>query len=507
LTAFDVIEPFYIRRGFEPAWNDSVRAQALIAIVRDSVDDGLTPDDYHFTSLVRMANELGQSSATNLLRAQFDILMTEAAIRLGYHFAFGKVDPVTFDAGWNLERRVPGFDPAAEIEEMLSSPDLVARIREQRPTQSLYTALRQELVRYNAIARRGGWKAIPAGVALKLGVADPRVPALRARLAVTGELPESVAAGGSTIYDVDLVAAVREFQRRMGLMADGIVGAGTLEQLNVPIEQRIRTLRVNLDRGRVLLFDLPSRFVVVNIASQLMYFVRDGQFEWNSRVQVGKAYRQTPEYRSEINYLVFNPTWTVPPGIIKGDILPAAKRDPQSIARKGLRVFDSGGREVSPSAVDWSRFSSGNIPYTLRQDPGPTNALGRVKFMFPNPHAVYLHDTPSQSLFDKDARLTSSGCVRVAQPFELAEILLNDPVKWSRANIDAAVDTGKLQNVTLTRPVPVLMVYWTAWVDSSGALQFRPDAYGRDAKWSKGLDEPFRFRKRSNSKQSSKLKL
>jgi murein L,D-transpeptidase YcbB/YkuD len=264
--------------------------------------------------------------------------------------------------------------------------------------------------------------------------------------------------------------------------------------LNIPVEQRIRTLRVNMDRGRVLLFDLPQQFVVVNIASQQVEVVKDGQFVWNSRAQVGKEYRQTPEYRSEIDYLVFNPTWTVPPGIIKSDILPAAKRDPASITRKGLKVLDRSGREVAPSSVKWSSYSGGNIPYTLRQDPGPSNALGLVKFMFPNPYAVYLHDTPSKSLFDKDERMTSSGCVRVERPFELARILLDDSVKWNDANIDATVKAGTLRNVTLARRMPVLLVYWTAWVDADGAVHFRSDSYGRDAKWSQGLDEPFRFR-------------
>lgn len=499
LAAFAVIEQFYAARGFAPVWSDATRVQVLLDAVRDSVDDGLTPADYHFTQLVRMVNELAQPATTDYQRAEFDILMTEAAIRLGYHLGFGKVDPVTLNSGWNLERHIPGFDPVVEIQKALTSPDLAARIRDERPTLPLYLALRRELARFNAIALRGGWRAIAPGAALKPGVSDPRVPVLRERLAITGDLSEADAAAAASsadpnVYDEPLVAAVLEFQRRMGLATDGVVGAGTLAQLNIPVEQRIRTLRVNLDRCRVLLFDLPPQFVVVNIASQQVYVAKDGKLEWNSRAQVGKEYRQTPEYRSEINYLVLNPTWTVPPGIIKNDILPAAKRDAESITRKGLRVIDSAGRDVEPSSVDWSRFSTGNIPYTLRQDPGPTNALGRVKFMFPNPYAVYLHDTPSKSLFEKNDRLTSSGCVRVERPFELAEILLNDPVKWSRANIDAAIQAGKLQNVTLPQRVPILLVYWTAWVDGSGALNFRPDVYGRDARWSKGLDEPFRFR-------------
>jgi L,D-transpeptidase YcbB len=497
IAALEMIESFYTRRGFEPVWSDPARAQVLINAVRDSADDGLSPGDYHFSSLVRMANEVAQPGATDFQRAEFDILMTDAAIRFGYHMWFGKVDPTTFDPGWNMARRVPGFDPVVEIEEALASPDLAARILDHRPNQPLYVALKRELARFNKIALGGGWEAIPAGASMKPGADDPRIPALRARLVATGELTEAAAtaAAGSTLYDAALEQAVREFQRRMGMTADGVVGAGTLAELNVPVEQRIRQLRVNLDRGRVLLYDLPPEFVVVNIASQEVHFAREGKVVWTSRAQVGKQYRQTPEYRSAINYLVFNPTWTVPPGIIRNDILPAAKRDPMSITRKGLRVIDSSGREVSPASVDWSRFNSGNIPYTLRQDPGPANALGRVKFMFPNPHAVYLHDTPSRAAFELDTRTTSSGCVRVEKPFDLAERLLNDPVKWSRANIDAAVQAGNLQNVTLAKPVPVLLAYWTAWVDAGGALHFRPDVYGRDAKWSKALDAPFSFRR------------
>ena len=497
IAALGVIDSFYTRRGFAPAWNEPAKAQALLAAVRESGEDGLTPRDYHFAALEQMAADIGRPNATDHQRADFDILMTDAAIRLGYHLWFGKVDPVRFDAGWNLARRVPGLDPAEEIEKALATPDLAATIRQQRPDLPMYDGLKRELARYHAIAMRGGWKRISAGATLRPGQTDARVPALRTRLGMTGELPTDATpsdAAAAEVYDPALVQAVREFQTRTGSTADGVVGPATLAELNVSVDQRIRQLRVNLDRGRVLLHDLPSEFVVVNIASQEVYYARDRKVIWSSRAQVGKQSRQTPEYRSDINYLVFNPTWTVPPGIIRNDILPAAKRDPASITRKGLKVLDSSGREVAPSSVNWQRFTSGNIPYTLRQDPGPSNALGRVKFMFPNPYAVYLHDTPSRSLFAVDTRTTSSGCVRVEKPFELAELLLDDPRQWSRAQIDQAVASERLRNVTLAKRVPVLLVYWTAWVDRNGVLNFRSDVYGRDAKWSKALDEPFRFR-------------
>jgi len=234
--------------------------------------------------------------------------------------------------------------------------------------------------------------------------------------------------------------------------------------------------------------------VVVNIAGYTAYLVRGQDIAWSGRVQVGKPYRKTPLFRSEINYLVFNPTWTVPPGIIAKDMLPAAKADPSSLTRRGLKVLDSGGREVDPASVDWSRFKSGHIPYTLRQDPGPNNSLGRVKLMFPNAYFVYLHDTPSQALFDRAERAFSSGCVRVERALELAALVLDEPDRWNAQSIARVIQGGKLQNVTLKRRMPVLLAYWTTWVDPEGRVNFRRDLYGQDAKWAESLDAPFRVR-------------
>ena len=318
---------------------------------------------------------------------------------------------------------------------------------------------------------------------------------MRARLIASGDLDQS-AASASLDYDAQLEAAVRSFQERMGLASDGVIGAGTIAELNVPIADRITQLRVNLDRGRVLLQDLPDEFVIVNIAGFTVYYVRGQQVVWQSRAQVGKPYRRTPIFRSEISYLVLNPTWTVPPGIIEKDILPAAKGDPASITRKGLRVLDAQGREHDPASIDWSRYRSGHIPYTLRQDPGPSNALGRVKLMFPNPYQVYLHDTPSQGLFDRNDRAFSSGCVRIERALELAELVLDDPDRWNAASIANAIGQGTLRNITLKKRVPVLLAYWTAWVDPKGRLNFRRDLYGQDAQWAHALEERFTVRAR-----------
>ena len=491
----DQVQEFYARRGFRPAWGNASNAEQLRRALADSYADGLNPADYHLPVLEELSTQVTQASATPILRAQYDVLLTEALLRLAYHVSFGKVDPETFDAQWNYGRTLASTDVAEEVEQALAAEDIYRRVEALKPTHTLYVELRHELAQYRAAAEKKDWPTIAPGGSLKPGVSDARVPALRARLIASGDM-DAAAASDSLDYDATLENAVRNFQQRMGLESDGVAGPGTIAELSVPLADRIRQLRVNLDRGRVLLQDLPDEFVVVNIAGFTVYFVRGQHIVWHSRVQVGKPYRRTPIFRSEINYLVFNPTWTVPPGIILNDILPAAKRDPASITRKGLKVLDANGRELNPESIDWSRFTSGHIPYTLRQDPGPSNALGRVKLMFPNPYLVYLHDTPSQALFERAERTFSSGCVRVERALELAELVLDDPDRWNKDAIARVLALGQPQNVTLRQKIPVLLTYWTSWVDPQGRMNFRHDIYGQDAKWAQALDEEFKVRAR-----------
>ena len=487
-----LIHRFYAQRDFRPAWDRPGVVNDLHRALRDSRSEGLDPKDYYTMQLEAMEKDIRSGKASAELHAQFDVLNTEALLRLGYHLSFGKVDPHSFDSQWNFGRTLEGLDVAQQIERALDSDDVYNRIEALKPSHYLYVNLRDELARYRMIDAAGGWKAIPEGPALKTGMADARVPALRARLRATGDIGNSTS--DLRTFDAELDRAVRIFQERMGLDPDGVAGARTITELNIPVAARIEQIRINLDRGRVLLQDLPNEFVVVNVAGYQVFFVRDLKVVWRSRVQVGKPYRRTPIFRSQITYLVFNPTWTVPPGIIANDILPEARRDPASITRRGLKVLDRAGREMDPAAVDWSMFRSGNIPYTLRQDPGPKNALGRVKFMFPNDYAVYLHDTPSTNLFDAADRSFSSGCVRVENPLEFARLLLDDPA-WDDAAIKQATESGRIQNVTLKKKIPVLLTYWTAWVDPEGRVNFRRDIYGQDSAWGKGLAGQFTIRR------------
>jgi murein L,D-transpeptidase YcbB/YkuD len=217
---------------------------------------------------------------------------------------------------------------------------------------------------------------------------------------------------------------------------------------------------------------------------------------WRSRVQVGKPYRQTPVFKSLITYLELNPTWTVPPGILAKDILPAVKKDPNYLKDRNIRVIDRTGKVINQDTIDWSKYSGRNFPYRLRQDPGPGNALGLIKIMFPNDHLVYIHDTPSKSLFKRAERAFSSGCIRTEKPFELAEIILNDPDKWNQESFKRILDSGQTQKIRLPKPFPVLLFYWTAAVEPDGRVRFKKDPYKRDVKVLEGLNGEFKFRKR-----------
>jgi L,D-transpeptidase YcbB len=491
-----VVPDFYERREFQLAWVKQSSIEDLFRAIRESDADGLDPRDYHLAALERLRREVEATSTPSpTMLADFDILLTDALVRLGYHLMFGKVDPERLDPSWNMSREIIGFEPAVTIQRALDSESLYQAIDHEKPKHMFYTELKAALATYRAIKAAGGWPQIQSGPSLKPGMHDERIPTLRRRLSLTGDLaPRS--ADQSWAFDGALVEAVKTFQRRHGLAADGAIGRATLVALNVPVEERIQQLRVNLERGRWILHNLENTFVVVNVAGYHSYYVKDGRMVWQGRAQVGRPLRQTPSFKAEMTYLVFNPTWTVPPTILAQDYLPFLKQDPGYVQRKGLKVIDRTGRSVDPGQVDWSRYSASYSPYLLRQDPGPRNALGRVKFIFPNDHAVFLHDTPNQKLFDRTERAFSSGCIRVENALELARLLLNDEEQWDRKAIDRVIRSGKTRTIFLQDSVPVLLLYWTAWIGPDGRVNFGHDLYDRDKLVQKGLASDFRFRKR-----------
>lgn len=492
VASHEVLPDIYNELDFDPLWTPERVAQLIRMIGIGAPAEGLLARDYHYKVLRQLLAQY-QANADPLIRANLDILATDALIRIGYHQRFGKVNPASLDPNVNFRRELwPDRDPAtAVIDAAQSSEPLIELIQAFFPRAHYYKGMREHLLRHLEMAADGGWPAVTPGPTLRPGDDDARVVEIRRRLAATGDLPVD-ADQQSPVYDGVVAAAVSRFQRRHLLDEDGVAGARTFEAMNVPVQARIDQLRLSLERLRWIGQDITDDFVAVNIPEFRVLLVRDREIVWTARAQVGKPYRETPIFRGDIQYLEMNPTWTVPPGILRNDILPKLQQDPNYAVNKNISVIDRDGRKVDPFSVDWSRYSRG-VPYTLRQEPGPANALGRIKFIFPNEHFVFLHDTPSRSLFERSERTFSSGCIRVEDPLELAELLLRDPANWSQADLQAVLDTEETRRVNLRPREPVLILYLTAALDLDGSVRFAKDVYGRDPALLEALNGPVRI--------------
>lgn len=539
LELTEALIDFYAQREYRPIWDEGGRLEQLIGALESLKHDGLNPDDYHVERLrLALPLLLDNSIETVPLRVADELLATNSYFLALYHLYNGKVDPAGLDPQWNFE--LQDIAPVADVALLAHSIEAgqIPRLFEQtRPDHTIYRSFKAGLQHYRQLAELGGWPSLPVGPTFKPCAIDPQVAILRKRLRVTGEYAppspddsvtlspaqkclsanaqssssaSSVAsemltaavssvditsasstAGDVTaaatssipiidpdeVFDEYLVEAVKKFQREQYLEVDGAIGPATRAALNVSVQSRIDQIRVNLDRARWLLHNIPPEMLLVDVAGFKITYVKDNLPIWRSRVQVGMAYRTTPIFKSEVNYITLNPTWTVPPTILRKDVLPKVRKDINYLRDHNIRVLDSSGKELDPAAVDWYR--PGNV--TLRQDAGDDAALGKAVIRFPNTHAVYLHDTPHQKLFNKSQRAFSSGCIRVERALELVELLLAETPSWDQAAIDKALATGKTRNVTLAKRVPILLAYWTVDAISETQIAFKPDIYARDA--------------------------
>jgi len=472
-----LLPAFYAGRDYQPAWTSEARIDEVLALLGTAESHGLDPADYYLAELQALR---GRRQGDAGVSAALDLLLTESLIRFGYHQRFGKVNPERLEPTWNFTRQFrPGQAPLSTLEAAVEAPSLQGFLGAWISRAPLYQALQAQLATHRGIAAAGGWPAVPEGPTLRAGDRDPRVPVLRQRLEITGDLAPGSAALEPDLYGEAVADGVRRFQARHALDADGILGARTVAAMNVPVAVRIDQLRMSLERARWVLDDTAGEVVVVNVAGYEVFAARDGKAFWWRRAVVGRATRKTPIFKGSMTYLEINPTWTVPPTILREDVLPKLRRNSGYLAANNMVVLDRSGRKLDPASINWQATGSG-FPYIIRQEPGPTNSLGRIKFMFPNPHAVFLHDTPSRDLFNRSERLFSSGCIRVEDPFSLAEIVLKDPATWNQQTLAAAVASGKTRRVQLPRPWPVLILYWTAELDPEGRVRFLRDVYGRD---------------------------
>jgi murein L,D-transpeptidase YcbB/YkuD len=468
------ITAFYQYRHYEPAWNDGRSLTQLIAALEDLRFDGLDPFEYSLSELKQKhANLPNMTSFTQ--RAELDLLASRACITALVHLRMGKLDPYKLESQWNFSSPVLDTQQGLTLlDDAIRQGNLADIFQLARPQQPIYTRMREGLRHLYGIQSAGGWPRIPEGPTLKPGMVDERIIPLRQRLIAAGVLNSDHANGKQ--FDAALEQAVIQFQREQNLDVDGAVGRQTLAVLNVPVEQRIAQVKANLERGRWLLHEVNGDFVWIDIAGYRIHLYRAGKPVWTSRVQVGKPYRSTPIFKSRISYVTFNPTWTIPPTIFKEDVLPQIRRDPEYLINHRLSVLDGKGNVLDAATIDWQ--SPGNI--LLREEAGPLNPLGKVVIRFPNPHAIYMHDTPSKSNFTKGQRAFSSGCIRVERPLELVELLFNDPQRWNRESIENAIATGGTHDVGFSERIPILLTYSTVGITDDGRIAFKQDIYERD---------------------------
>ena len=495
----DVLPVFYRARGSRPAWVDEglalAQARAYLAALRGVADDGLDPENYHLSALETLLREVDGSKSSRRERpstetlADLEMLLTDSFLLCGSHLVHGQVNPETVAFEWHITGRVE--DLAAALEKGLARKDIPGALASLRPTHPIYEGLRQAYRDYKVLSRSGGWEALPPGPALKRGDRGERVAALRLSLEARGDLAP---AGGPDrdLFDATLEDAVKVFERRHGQPPDGLVGDAAAAALNVPLARRLDQIRANLERWRWVTRDLGDRYILIRVADFQMSVYEGSREVLSMPIIVGRAYRRTPDFSSRLRLVELNPSWSVPPKLAREDILPRIKTIPGYLYDQNFRVLNGWGAdaaEIDPDSVDWSRIAPDDLRYHFVQEPGRLNALGRIAFRFPNKYDVYMHDTPEKSLFRKTVRDFSSGCIRLSRPLDLAEYVLRDDPQWTRDKLQAAIDRLEHRLITVREPLSVHLIYWTAWRDDLGLVNFREDIYGRDADLIKALGQ------------------
>lgn len=475
------VQTFYQERDFSPAWfeNGSLTKQArklVFALSRADLD-GLNPHDYATNALV-----IGRKKHTSPSEiAKADLALSMAITKYTRHAYAGRIDPRTFSKKEiTIKPHLP--DSISALSSIMRAKAPVSVMRGFNPSHRGFLALRDE---YNKLRMKGIGEEHPpikAGKSMKVGKHDKRVPSLYARLGLN--LP----ADKPTLYTKALAAKVKTFQKANGLIADGIVGKGTLAVLNGNKKDLMADMVANMERWRWLPRDLGQFHVFVNIPTFHVQVVKNDKRIHQTRVVVGKKANKTPIFSDQMEYLVVNPYWNVPRSIASKELLPKIRTNPaEFFSSKNYQVLASvkgRTRVVDPSQLDWSKIDAKQV--RLRQTPGTRNALGRIKFMFPNKHAVYLHDTPSRSLFNRDYRAFSHGCVRVHKPLEFADFILSEEKAWNAERVKKMIG-GNERRINLKRKIPVHLAYFTTWMSEEGTLQIRSDIYGHNAKVKKLL--------------------
>lgn len=478
-----ILKHFYAMRDYQPVWiqDDKLlpRLDTAIAFIATAEQEGLDSEDYELEQLVHLSKQSSEDS--NLL--ELELRTTQAILMLARDLRRGSLIASQVDPDWHIQQQI--FDPADYLQKAIASENLKSSLEDLPPKTKGYQLMKQALAKYRALVARGiNWIIIPEAPLIRPGMNHPIIPLLRSRItqafAVHGKPEYDITPSKSEKYDDELANAIKVFQEQHGLNADGVIGPNTRVALNKTPAQKIRQLRINMERLRWVPRELGDRYLLVNIAGFRLTAIEYEKQILDMRIIVGRDYRSTPSFNSLISHLILNPYWNVPNSIARKDLLPKQQNNPNYFTSQRIRVYanqDGRSEPINPNLINWHAVGK-NFPYMLKQEPGEKNALGTIKFMFPNPFSIYLHDTPSKHLFQKDVRTFSSGCIRLEKPLQLAGFVLNEPNAVT--DIVDKIKSGKTITVNLPKRLPIYLIYLTTWVDDLNNIYFASDVYGRD---------------------------
>ena len=473
----------YGQTGLQPLWvtkdGPGEKAERLLTVLKNCRADGLDPEQYHASQITSLWNDKTPEALIKL-----DTLLTLAFIKYAHDARGGRTLFTTNAPPLAVkDKNAPAFDALERVKTAFSSPDLTQFLAGLLPPHRYYRNLRIALPYYQHLAAAGGWPLVDSGKTIHPGEQDSRIPTITTRLQIEGFLQST--ATDATRYDKTLVQAVTQFQLRHGLTGDGVIGKSTINAMNIPAEKKIRQILINLERWRWQDHDLGRKYVVVDIAGFTLEGIADDTVILEMPVIVGTRQNETPVFSDQIKYMELNPFWNIPPSIARNEMLNELRKNPRYLSDNHIRLFNdwtSEAKEINPLSIDWKQISPKQMgQFKLRQEPGKKNALGLIKFVFPNNYSVYMHDTPARALFQRSSRAFSHGCIRLEKPVKLADFLMsgfeND---WSMERYHEIIDTGKRTIIRLPEPLPVHITYQTARSDQKGTTFFHTDIYDRD---------------------------
>lgn len=486
----DFLKTLYMKNDYFPLWFDNEGVSRSIDILPTLIDqtynEGMSPDRYNPDLIKQLIDKYknfrGLEPDTDFKNVSaVDLIFSNAVLKIAGDIYLGKDD--TGDIYVDGFRSKDHFDFVAFVRESIISGNIDELPESLRPRSVVYRSLVDHLHKYIEIKSKGGWPRIPSVYSkLVKGDKDPRVMVIKERLLITGDLKGGYGSSymNDDYFDDRLFEAVKHFQRRHGLQEDGVVGTNTLRSMNKTVDEKIDTLKLNLDLWRKLPRDLGDRYIVVNVPGFHLYGFENNRIVMDMKVVVGRTDWITPVFQDEMTYIVVNPYWNIPSSIFRDEILPELREDPEYLKKQNISIitsWDDDAIPLDPMLINWSEFNPDNWNIRLRQEPGSGNPLGRLKFMFPNKHNVYLHDTPMKGLFNRHDRNFSHGCIRVERPLDLAEYVFNGEGSWTRNRIIEEINSGVSKQVPLPDPVPIYILYFTAWVDNDGSVMFFNDIY------------------------------